>query len=105
MTGSIALPGQLLNINVTGADDDRFIERRLGDSLALFDTTSGETHLISPSALTLLKLLENFSGTRGMLLEELACHIDGTQQEIQDFLDRTLGNLEDIGLIKTKAPL
>jgi PqqD family protein of HPr-rel-A system len=90
------LPG----ISIKQNDSGRFVERRLGDSVALFDTTSGETHLLSPEVLVLIELLQSLSGKSDLLAEELAHHIDGTEQEIQNFIDQTLGNLQDIGFIE-----
>jgi len=92
----------LSGISVKHNDLGRFIERRLGDSLSLFDSLSGETHLIVPPATILIEFLKNFSGTRAKLVQEMMLHIDGTEPEVRNFIDRTLGNLQDIGLIEIK---
>lgn len=93
------------SISVKHDSSGRFIERRLEDELLLYDTLSGETHLIAPPALILLELLRDHTGTRSLLARELAHYLDGTEQEVQSFVDRTLASLQDIGLIEIKEYL
>lgn len=90
------------SISVKQDSVGRFIERRLEDNLLLYDTLSGETHLIAPPVLVLFEILRDHSGTRSLLAGEMAHHLDGTEQEIQNFVDRTLASLQDIGLIEIK---
>ncbi|UCV24704.1 HPr-rel-A system PqqD family peptide chaperone [Ferribacterium limneticum] len=90
------------SISVKHDNFGRFIERRLEDDLLLYDTFSGETHLIAPPVLVLFEILRDHSGTSSLLAREMAHHLDGTEQEVQNFVDRTLASLQDIGLIEIK---
>lgn len=78
----------------------RFSKQPLDDELALFDTLSGETHLISSSAVAVLDLLNNSAKTRDMLCQEMAPYVAATEQEIRAFIDQTIDELQKIGLLE-----
>ncbi|WP_265941660.1 HPr-rel-A system PqqD family peptide chaperone [Dechloromonas sp. A34] len=71
--------------------------------MVIFDKLSGETHFVFPPASVVLALLKESPKERGMLCNDIAPYVEGSEQEIEDFIDRTLNQFRTIGLIPPAA--
>lgn len=76
-----------------------FATRRLGDELALFNINSGKTHLLDASLVVVFDLLNDAPKTRDALINEATSLASFCQDDIENFIDHVLIELQDIGLI------
>lgn len=78
---------------------EQFVTRRLGDELALFNINSGKTHLLDASFVAVFDLLNDAPKTRDDLIADATSLASLSQDDIENFIDHVLLELQDIGLI------
>lgn len=78
---------------------DVFVARRLDDEIALFNTNSGQTHVLGPELSVVFDLLTESPKSRNDLVADLMSSGDFFQDDTEIFIDRALLQLHDIGLI------
>lgn len=79
---------------------ENFSIRRLGEAFALFDLTSGKTHVLeSGLALVFHLLIQQSPKSRDALIAETAQKHELLQDDIEIFVDQALHQLQDIGLV------
>jgi len=67
----------------------------------VFNTTSGNTHLLTPTAARALRFLENSPATVGEIAKMIAAGADvDTDDELIDQVAKLVENLDDLGLIE-----
>lgn len=84
---------------------EQFAVRRLGSEVALFNLSSGKTHLLDSDLVAVFDLLSDKPKTKTMLFAEAAPQARLFQDDIENFVDHALRELQDIGLIDiTESP-
>ena len=76
-----------------------FATRRLGAEIALFNISSGKTHLLDASLVAVFDLLSDAPKTKDTLIAEATPLVSLCQDDIENFIDHALLELQDIGLI------
>lgn len=78
---------------------EQFAARRLGEEIALFNVISGQTHLLDASLAAVFDLLSDTPKTKDALIAEATPKVRLCQDDIDNFIDQALLELQDIGLI------
>ena len=78
---------------------EQFATRRLGEEIALFNVHSGKTHLLDASLVAIFDLLSDAPKTKDALIAEATPLASLSQNDIENFIDHALLELQDIGLI------
>lgn len=78
---------------------EQFVSRRLGGEIALLNISSGKTHLLDASLVAILDLLGDTPKTKDALIAEATPLASPAQDDIENFIDHALLELQDIGLI------
>lgn len=73
--------------------------RRLGDEIALFNAYSGKTYLLDASLAAVFDILGDAPKTKGTLIAEAMPLASLGRNDIENFIDHALIELQDIGLI------
>lgn len=84
---------------------EQFATRRLGDEIALFNTISGKTHLLDESLAAVFDLLSDAPKTKDALIAEATPLASLCHDDIENFIDHALLELQDIGLIDVAETL
>lgn len=89
----------ILGIKLT---PDQFVIRRIGNEIALFNTHSGRTHLLDPSLAAVFDLLDDTPKIKTTVVAEIEANrnMGLFQDNIENFVDHALCELQDIGLIE-----
>ena len=70
------------------------------DEPVVYNTASGNTHLISPIAAKILRQLEQQASTALELAEKIACEFDvESDSEVVANVERMIRDLDDLGLV------
>ena len=81
--------------------EQRLIWRDWGDESVVFDTRSGETHLLDVVGREALKVLEQQTLDRDQLCETLARRLKvGVDEDLGLYIDRLIARLDTLGLIR-----
>lgn len=84
---------------------EQFAFRRLGSEVALFNLSSGKTHLLDSELVAVFDLLGDKPKTKTTLITEAAPRAKLFENDIENFVDHALLELQDIGLIDiTESP-
>ncbi|MCG2577776.1 HPr-rel-A system PqqD family peptide chaperone [Dechloromonas sp. XY25] len=78
---------------------EQFATRRLSEEIALFNIKSGKTHLLDASLVAVFDLLGDIPKTKASLIAEATPLASLYQDDIENFIDHALHELQDIGLI------
>lgn len=78
---------------------EQFATRRLGEEIALFNVNSGKTHVLDASLAAVFDLLGDTPKTKDALTAEAMPLASLCQDDIENFIDHALLELQDIGLI------
>lgn len=91
---------QASTANLVRITPEQFAIRRLGDEVALFNLSSGKTHLLDPGLATVFDLLlRTTPKAKDALVLEVMQESGFSQNDIEIFVDRALLQLQDIGLV------
>lgn len=83
---------------------ERFTIRRLGDEIALFNSSSGKTHLLDSNLAAVFEHLRASPKTKDALIVEAMQEDNCLHEDIETFIDCALVQLQDIGLVDLTKP-